>query len=122
MTAASLLPCQRALVRRGAHPCDFFNDCCRFITTLYTTIRPLKWAFILAQIALTPARRMAVLHLGAWRMTVFESGGKARTSNYQDVGSVPFAMAHYVENLCDEPLRYLEMFRSPRFVDVSLNQ
>jgi oxalate decarboxylase len=31
-------------------------------------------------------------------------------------------MAHYVQNLGDEPLRYLEMFRSARFVDVSLNQ
>ncbi len=61
---------------------------------------------------------------GRGRMTVFASGGKARTFNYQagDVGCVPFAMAHYVQNLGDEPLRYLEMFRSARFVDVSLNQ
>jgi len=57
-------------------------------------------------------------------MTVFASGGRARTFDYQagDVGYVPFAMAHYVENRGDEPLRYLEMFRSARFVDVSLNQ
>jgi oxalate decarboxylase len=57
-------------------------------------------------------------------MSVFASGGKARTFNYQagDVGYIPHAMAHYVENLGDEPLRYLEMFRSPRFMDVSLNQ
>jgi len=27
-----------------------------------------------------------------------------------------------VQNLGDEPLRYLEMFRSRRFMDVSLNQ
>ena len=61
---------------------------------------------------------------GRGRMTVFASGGKARTFNYQagDVGAVPFAMAHYVQNLGDEPLRYLETFRSPRFMDVSLNQ
>ncbi len=61
---------------------------------------------------------------GRGRMTVFASGGKARTFNFQagDVGAIPFAMAHYVQNLGDEPLRYLEMFRSPRFVDVSLNQ
>jgi oxalate decarboxylase/phosphoglucose isomerase-like protein (cupin superfamily) len=34
--------------------------------------------------------------------------GRRRTFNYQagDVGYVPFAMAHYVQNLCDEPLRY----------------
>ncbi|GCE20797.1 oxalate decarboxylase family bicupin [Dictyobacter kobayashii] len=61
---------------------------------------------------------------GRARMTVFASGGKARTFDYQagDVGYVPFAMAHYVQNLGDEPLRFLEMFRSPRFMDVSLNQ
>jgi hypothetical protein len=57
-------------------------------------------------------------------MTVFASAGNARTFNYQagDVGYVPFAMAHYVQNLGNEPLGYLEMFRSPRFTDVSLNQ
>jgi oxalate decarboxylase len=61
---------------------------------------------------------------GSGRMTVFASAGSARTFNYQagDVGYVPFAMAHYVQNLGNEPLRFLEMFRSPRFVDVSLNQ
>ena len=57
-------------------------------------------------------------------MTVFASGGKARTFDYQpgDVGYVPFAMGHYVENTGDEPLRFLEMFRSDRFADVSPNQ
>ena len=61
---------------------------------------------------------------GRGRMTVFASGGKARTFNYQagDVGAIPKGMAHYVQNLGDEPLRYLEMFRSARFMDVSLNQ
>jgi oxalate decarboxylase len=57
-------------------------------------------------------------------MTVFASGGKARTFDYQagDVGYIPFAMGHYIENTGDEPLRFLEMFRSDRFADVSLNQ
>jgi oxalate decarboxylase len=61
---------------------------------------------------------------GRGRMTVFASGEHARTFNYQagDVGYAPFSMAHYVQNLGDEPLRYLEMFRSNRFVDVSLAQ
>jgi oxalate decarboxylase len=61
---------------------------------------------------------------GRGRMTVFASSGRARTFNFQagDVGYVPFSMSHYVENLGDEPLRFLEMFRSPRFMDVSLNQ
>jgi oxalate decarboxylase len=61
---------------------------------------------------------------GRGRMTVFASSGKARTFDYQagDVGSVPLAMGHYVENTGDETLRYLEMFRSDHFADVSLNQ
>jgi oxalate decarboxylase len=61
---------------------------------------------------------------GRGRMTVFASGGKARTFDYQagDVGYVPFAMGHYVENTGDETLRFLEIFRSPYFADVSLNQ
>ena len=40
----------------------------------------------------------------------------------RDLGYVPHAMAHYVENLGNEPLLFLELFRSPRFMDVSLNQ
>ena len=61
---------------------------------------------------------------GKARMTVFASGGRARTFNYQagDVGYVPFAMGHYVENIGKEPLRFLELFRSSYFADISLNQ
>jgi oxalate decarboxylase len=61
---------------------------------------------------------------GQGRMTVFASSGKARTFDYQagDVGYVPFAMGHYIENTGDETLRFLEMFRSNRFADVSLHQ
>jgi oxalate decarboxylase len=61
---------------------------------------------------------------GQGRMTVFASSGKARTFDYRagDVGYVPFAMGHYVQNTGEEPLRFLEMFRSDRFADVSLNQ
>jgi len=61
---------------------------------------------------------------GKGRMTVFASRGTARTFNYQagDVGYVPLAMGHYIQNTGEEPLRFLEMFRSDRFADVSLNQ
>jgi oxalate decarboxylase len=61
---------------------------------------------------------------GQGRMTVFASGGKARTFDYQagDVGYVPFAMGHYVQNTGDETLTFLEMFRSDHFADVSLSQ
>jgi oxalate decarboxylase len=61
---------------------------------------------------------------GRGRMTVFASVGKARTFDYQagDVGYVPFAMGHYIQNTGDEPLRFLEMFRSDRFADISLSE
>jgi oxalate decarboxylase len=61
---------------------------------------------------------------GHGRMTVFASAGKARTFDYQagDVGYVPFAMGHYVQNTGDETLTFLELFKSERFADVSLNQ
>jgi oxalate decarboxylase len=61
---------------------------------------------------------------GEGRMTVFASGSMARTFDFRagDVGYVPFAMGHYVENTGRGPLRFLEMFKSDRFADVSLNQ
>ncbi len=61
---------------------------------------------------------------GQARMTVFASEGKARTFDYRagDVGYVPHAMGHYIENTGTTTLRFLEMFRSDRFTDVSLKQ
>ncbi|MCI3986577.1 oxalate decarboxylase [Bacillus vallismortis] len=61
---------------------------------------------------------------GQARMTVFASDGHARTFDYQagDVGYVPFAMGHYVENTGDEPLVFLEIFKDDHYADVSLNQ
>ncbi len=61
---------------------------------------------------------------GDARMTVFAGEGKARTFNYHagDVGYVPFAMGHYVENIGGVPVRFLEMFKSDRFAGMSLNQ
>jgi len=61
---------------------------------------------------------------GRGRMTVFASSGKARTFDYQagDVGYVPYAMGHYVQNTGDEPLVFLELFRDDHFADISLNQ
>ncbi len=57
-------------------------------------------------------------------MTVFAAEGRARTFDLRagDVGSVPRAMAHFVENTGDGPLRFLELFRATRFEDVSLAQ
>ena len=61
---------------------------------------------------------------GRGRMTVFASGGKSRTFDYRagDVGAVPFAMGHYIQNTGDQTLTFLEMFRSDHFADVSLSQ
>jgi oxalate decarboxylase len=61
---------------------------------------------------------------GRGRMTVFASSGVANTFDYRagDVGYVPARMGHYVENTGSGPLRFLEMFRSDRFEDVSLDQ
>lgn len=61
---------------------------------------------------------------GAGRMGVFAASERARTFDFRagDVGYVPFAMGHYVENTGSEPLRFLELFRSERFADVSLSQ
>lgn len=61
---------------------------------------------------------------GTARMTVFASEHNARTFDFNpgDVGSVPFAYGHYIENTSDDTLLFLEVFRSSRFQDVSLNQ
>jgi oxalate decarboxylase len=61
---------------------------------------------------------------GQARMDVFAAAGQARTFDFQagDVGYVPFAMGHYVENTGDTRLRFLEMFKSSYYADVSLNQ
>ncbi|MFL5252351.1 MAG: cupin domain-containing protein [Rhodopila sp.] len=61
---------------------------------------------------------------GQGRMTVFGSESRARTFDYQagDVGYVPFAMGHYIENTGSAPLRFLEVFRSDRYAGFSLNQ
>jgi oxalate decarboxylase len=61
---------------------------------------------------------------GQARMGVFAASGQARTFDFQagDVGYVPFAMGHYVENTGTIPLRFLEIFKSSYYADVSLNQ
>src|SRR5262245_40716954 len=61
---------------------------------------------------------------GQGRMGVFGASGQARTFNFQanDVGYVPFAMGHYIENIGTTPLRFLEMFKSDYYADISLDQ
>jgi oxalate decarboxylase len=61
---------------------------------------------------------------GQARMGVFAASGQARTFDFMagDVGFVPFAMGHYVENTGTTTLRFLEVFKSSYYADVSLNQ
>src|SRR5580693_7185794 len=60
---------------------------------------------------------------GQARMGVFGASGQARTFDYRagDVGFVPFAMGHYIENTGDTRLRFLEIFKSSYYADVSLD-
>lgn len=61
---------------------------------------------------------------GTARMTVFGAQGTARTFDCRagTVGYVPFAFGHYIQNTGDTSVWFLEMFKSDRFADVSLNQ
>src|SRR5260370_1477212 len=57
------------------------------------------------------------------RMGVFTPVGSARTVDVRanDVGFVPAAAVHYVENTRHTDLEVLQMFKANEFVDVSLN-
>jgi oxalate decarboxylase len=59
---------------------------------------------------------------GKGRMTVFAGGARARTVDFDagDVGYVPRAFGHYIENTGDTALRFLELFNSSYYADVSL--
>jgi oxalate decarboxylase len=61
---------------------------------------------------------------GKARMTVFFNGGKARTADFAggDVGYVPKTLGHYIENVGDSDLIFLEMFKANRFMDLSLSE
>ncbi|KAI0749328.1 oxalate decarboxylase [Daedaleopsis nitida] len=61
---------------------------------------------------------------GDGRVTLFASQGNARTFNYNagDVGFVPASFGHYVENTGNTTLRFLEIFATDRYQDISLNQ
>jgi oxalate decarboxylase len=61
---------------------------------------------------------------GKGRMTVFFNGGKARTADFNagDVGYVPKTLGHYIENVGDTDLVFLEMFKADRFMDLSLSE
>jgi oxalate decarboxylase len=60
---------------------------------------------------------------GKGRMTVFFNGGKASTADFAagDVGYIPRTFGHYVENIGDTDLVFLEMFKADKFQDLSLS-
>jgi oxalate decarboxylase len=61
---------------------------------------------------------------GKGRMTVFATGGRARTMDFQagDVGYIQKTLPHYVENTGDTDLKFLEMFRSSYYQDLALSE
>ena len=61
---------------------------------------------------------------GKGRMTIFATGGRARTMNFQagDVGYIEKTLPHYIENTGDSDLKYLEMFKAGVYQDLSLSE
>lgn len=59
---------------------------------------------------------------GKGRLTVFASQGNARTMDFDagDVGYIPKSMGHYIENMGNTKLRFLEMFKSSHYASISL--
>ena len=57
-------------------------------------------------------------------MTVFATGARARTMDFQagDVGYVQQTLPHYIENTGDTDLKFLEMFKSSVYQDLSLSE
>lgn len=72
----------------------------------------------------SPTKKRSFFIRGRARITVFAAEGNARTFDYLpgDVGIVPRNMGHFVENIGDEPLEMLEVFRADEFRDFSLFQ
>jgi oxalate decarboxylase len=60
---------------------------------------------------------------GKGRMTIFNTGPNAVTMDFNagDVGYVKKNLGHYIQNTGDTDLQVLEVFKAPRFLDVSLS-
>lgn len=61
---------------------------------------------------------------GKGRMTVFATGGRARTLDFEtgDVGYVQKTLPHYIENTGNTDLKFLEMFKASHFQDLSVSE
>jgi oxalate decarboxylase len=63
-------------------------------------------------------------YAGKGRMTVFATGGRARTMDFEtgDVGYIQKTLPHYVENTGNADLKFLEMFKSSYYQDLALSE
>jgi oxalate decarboxylase family bicupin protein len=61
---------------------------------------------------------------GSARLTAFAAPGSSRTFDFQagDVGYIPVAQTHYLENVGTEDLVFLEVLQAPRYSDISVAQ
>jgi len=61
---------------------------------------------------------------GKGRMTVFATGGRARTMDFEtgDVGYIQKTLPHYVENTGTTDLKFLEMFKASVYQDLALSE
>ncbi|EGO03744.1 hypothetical protein SERLA73DRAFT_149937 [Serpula lacrymans var. lacrymans S7.3] len=61
---------------------------------------------------------------GEARITAFASLSNAQTTDFQagDVAYIPATYGHYIENTGNTTLKFLEIFKSAIFQDISLNQ
>jgi oxalate decarboxylase len=61
---------------------------------------------------------------GKGRMTVFATGGRARTMDFEtgDVGYIQKTLPHYIENTGTSDLKFLEMFKSSYYQDLALTE
>jgi len=61
---------------------------------------------------------------GKARMTVLGTGKRARTMDFEagDAGYIEKTLPHYIANTGDEDLRYIEVFRSSQFQDLSVSE
>jgi oxalate decarboxylase len=61
---------------------------------------------------------------GTGRMTIFAAGGHARTMDFHpgDVGYIDQSQPHYIENIGDTDLVFLEVFPTAEYQDISLGE
>ena len=61
---------------------------------------------------------------GRARITIYAAPSSSQTFDYGagDVGYIPMVFSHYIENIGDEEVVFLEMLKAPKFEDISVSQ